>query len=155
MSEHKIVVTASADCEITCNNDPEIGKPDHKFEWICCDGDLTIRFDKNGTPFVNGSEFSARQGRPTRPKAVVKPRGVHGSYDYTVIVQRPGHPTPCEKDPQIIIDETSYRHWLHEHPTLLGMGLVTAGGFLLVAGVKLLKKGKTPLPGPEQWVERK
>jgi hypothetical protein len=146
MAEHTIAVTASANCEITCHNDPELGRPDHKFEWICEDGDLTIRFDKNGSPFVNGSEFSARQGRPTRPKAVVKPRRVHGSYDYTVIVRRPGHTEPCVKDPQIIIDETLY----HRASFWGGLACVAGGALLMVAGVKLLKKSKAlpSLPPP-------
>jgi hypothetical protein len=148
MEDHTIVVTASADCEITCNNDPERGRPDHKFEWICCDGDLTVRFDKNGSPFVNGSEFSGRQGRPTRPKAVVKPRRVHGSYDYTVIVRRPGQTEPCVKDPQIIIDETHMVHRMNLQEVSLwtGLAFLAGGVFLAVAGVKLLKKSKAHPP---------
>ena len=144
MSEHTISVTASPNCDIACHNDPERGRPDHKFEWICEDGDLTIRFDKNGSPFVNGSEFSARQGRPTRPKAVVKPRHVHGCYDYTVIVRRPGQTEPCVKDPQIIIDETHmfHRDWLTEASSWAGLACVASGAFLVVAGAKLLKKSK-------------
>jgi hypothetical protein len=142
MSDHTIHVDASSTCNITCA-EKVYGKPGHNFEWICDDGELEINFNKKGTPFSNGSVFQGTKGKATKPKAKVKGKNVEGCYDYSIKVTLPDG-TVCDKDPQIIIDETN-RYWYEwTQDTMWALGAVVGGAVMVVWGVKKLLRLKAP-----------